>query len=555
MDILENGDLLHQFAKGRFNTPEGLEVDRTVWAQENWPIPHQEPRKPSASEFKWLRFDVGGAIASLRDVPDRVLWSELQTPVKNQKDRGTCSGFAIVAAIEARYKRDHGLDLNLSEQFFWHLFKSNSFDLNTGYRYENQSSMWGGGGSWGVRTAAEFVICEEQFAPYLSNGQMRQLRDSIPGTGELRWEADPAHNIITQDNVDAFEYSPRYISNAARNAARYGVQDYELLDPDETRDPATLERIIASGHEIILDMNLKWEAIDGVFHHSPESSGGAHSFLLVGYDKVQKFFYVKNSWGGDGLIRVAYDLVEKEASYGAYVTSVRTPDELVHGGRYVGRWGMDHDGWEGEAIIRRWAKPDGTVTRLGHYRVGNESKAINGKMSPDSQSIEFSIEDDADAQSGRMTGQRFDVSIFSRQVEVAAGSTRWKDKPYGVQLLRTPRHAAVAPDDNVFDKQDWVGTWDMNHDGWRGKLIIHRVYDVRGSMRPVAAEYIDHGGEQRPARGLLMEGVDHALHLEIRFPGHRQQFKLYLHTWDTVRFSGTTEWDRRQFGVIGVKAR
>ena len=43
--------------------------------------------------------------------------SQYQTPVKNQNPRGTCTNFAAVAAIEAQYKLQYGLTLDLSEQW------------------------------------------------------------------------------------------------------------------------------------------------------------------------------------------------------------------------------------------------------------------------------------------------------------------------------------------------------------------------------------------------------------------------------------------------------
>ena len=106
--------------------------------------------------------------------PDVVDWSSKQTSVKNQLDRRTCFDFAIIAAIESRYVRDYSLNLDLSEQYFHHLVKST--DLNTSgagyspyYKYENQSSYWGGGGSGCVSVAKDYTICLESDINYSSS--------------------------------------------------------------------------------------------------------------------------------------------------------------------------------------------------------------------------------------------------------------------------------------------------------------------------------------------------------------------------------------------------
>ena len=555
-------DQLELAAHGRYIDRDGDTVDIAVWADENDVFAAVEELEPSIHELSWLTpdfDDIGLAAGALRALrPAVVLWDEYQTPIRNQSNRNTCSAFCMVAAIEARYKRDHGFELDLSEQFFWHMYKSTGITHPRYYQYENQSSFWGGGNSHGLKTAVNFVICEETHAPYLNRGQMEALRDSIPGTGPLAWKSAPAENLNTQDQVDAFEYSTSYIGDSARGAARYGVNGYELLSSSDARNTGRLEGIIASGHEVLLDVNLQWKAdADGVMRYDSATNRGAHCFLLVGYDRGDQYFYVKNSWGGSAYTKVGYDMIQNAARSGSYITSVRTPGQVVHGGRFVGRWNMDHDGWEGVATIRRWPEPGKGVRRLGHYVRNGRRQAINGRTISDSQTIEFSLEGAELADPGAMTGQRFTTSIFSWQVDIAAGTTRWSNIPFGVQLLRTPRPSMVRPDDNRFEPEDWIGTWAMNHDGWRGQLTIGSVGAPRFGIRPVTAAYRDHGGIVRPAKGALLGSMGHALHLNIAFSGSgsgSQRFLLYVHTFDTVRFSGTTTWAGRPFGVIGVRS-
>ncbi|MDW8358423.1 C1 family peptidase, partial [Thermus sp.] len=58
-----------------------------------------------------------GQAAEPLSLPQRVDLRSHQTPIRGQGSRGTCAAFAAVAVLEAAYKRDRGLDLDLSEQY------------------------------------------------------------------------------------------------------------------------------------------------------------------------------------------------------------------------------------------------------------------------------------------------------------------------------------------------------------------------------------------------------------------------------------------------------
>ncbi|MCS7219567.1 MAG: hypothetical protein NZ846_11485, partial [Thermus sp.] len=58
-----------------------------------------------------------GQAAKPLSLPPLVDLRDHQTPIRNQGVRGTCAAFAAVAVLEAAYKRDRGMDLNLSEQY------------------------------------------------------------------------------------------------------------------------------------------------------------------------------------------------------------------------------------------------------------------------------------------------------------------------------------------------------------------------------------------------------------------------------------------------------
>ncbi len=314
------------------------------------PVPQQQVATAQSNEKTLLLNAFKNKIKGFLDplfptgTPSKVVWASFQTPIKNQQDRDTCSCFAMVAAIEARYKRDLGLSLDLSEQFFWHMYKSSSLDYPRRYYYENQSSYWGGGNSGGVQSAANFAIPMETDCSYLDGGGMNTLRISIPAAGDLNWQDDPAANNVTQLEVDSFEYSPKYISDAARQNAKYGILSYQLLAFNEWQTSANLEKYISSGHEIIMDMNLFTKTDEnGIWQYDQTAGGNSHCILLVGYDRQAQVFYIKNSWGASDFDRISYDCAAKCFTGGSIVTGVRNPKSPCLKGKAVGYWHMDLD--------------------------------------------------------------------------------------------------------------------------------------------------------------------------------------------------------------------
>ena len=189
--------------------------------------------------------------------PDVVDLSGFQTGIRNQQDRGTCAGFAMVAAIEARYKRDHGLTLDLSEQYHWHTYKSTGVENNGPFLYENQSSFWGW--RWpGLRVGHHLRHPHRGrvAVPQQRHGRRARLD---PRGRKLEWQGDPALNTVTQSEVDAFEYSPNYIPPAARANARFGVAADRVGNTATVQNTTRVEEILASGKEIAVGVSLEME--------------------------------------------------------------------------------------------------------------------------------------------------------------------------------------------------------------------------------------------------------------------------------------------------------
>ncbi|MFO0793845.1 MAG: hypothetical protein U0586_07260 [Candidatus Brocadiaceae bacterium] len=102
---------------------------------------------------------------------------------------------------------------------------------------------------------------------------------------------------------------------------------------------------------------------------------------------------------------------------------------------------------------------------------------------------------------------------------------------------------------------EWYGQYDMNHDGWRGILVIG------DSKRDCAAppwcsmtlSYTDSKGARHQARiERLDDNLQHMV-FYVDFQGNQQKFDAYLFSWDKTRIAGTTYWGGRTFGFYAVK--
>jgi hypothetical protein len=486
--------------------------------------------------------------------------SAYQTPVKDQLDRGTCGTFATVAAIEAAYKRAHGLTLDLSEQYLFHVAKSTGVSYPRIYQYENQSSYWYGGG-W-VPDARRYALPLEAQAPYAGYARCPASNPScvtlnaIPGAAALVWAADPAANHVTQQQVDAFEYSPLHVPPEARRGAKYGVASYSDYGAAVARDPAALEALLASSKEVVVSVDLKWRlGAGGVYDYDAGAAGGGHAFLLIGYDRAAGHFLVKNSWGGvapSAYLKVSYEFMRRAAYGAATVDAVVAPSAPPQDkAKWLGAWYQDHDGWHGTLVVRRVTDPSNAPTRLGTYYADGSYAAghsANGYALDGGRGARFYVAPEVENAPGTLAGQRFDAHAYGWDPAHAAGMTWFgASGEAGVHLGRAPFR---PPYSNAFSPSEWVGTWDMNYDGWRGTLTIFSVTPAAGDY-VVSAGYVGYG-VSRPVTGTLERDRPGVAHLSIDF-GTPQPFTLYHHFWEDKFASGYALAGGARYGAHAAK--
>ena len=485
--------------------------------------------------------------------PDVVDLSGFQTGIRNQQDRGTCAGFAMVAAIEARYKRDHGLTLDLSEQYHWHTYKSTGVENNGPFLYENQSSFWGGGGP-DFASATTYAIPTEEESPYLNNSAMAAVRDSIPGAGKLEWQGDPALNTVTQSEVDAFEYSPNYIPPAARANARFGVAAWTAWDTATVQNTTRVEEILASGKEIAVGVSLKWKwNADRTIHvYDPTVDYGGHVFLVVGYNRPGGYFLVKNSWGESNLLKVSYDFFRNAVWNGATVDAVTDPTTPSRKGRFLGVWNVDVDGRPATATIRRATNAANARTRLGHVVSGSGSpQALNGFTTDGTRGVRFSVENAVEPPLDQMNGTQHQVTMLDLDTSRAAGDNVWSGTPFGTLLSRSP--LARIPSSS-FTRDEWIGAWSLNDNGQLAKLTITGFNTAADGTFTTNGFFRDPTGVQRLMVGRVRPARPHVLELQLVWPGGVRVYSLHHHTWEDKVVSGYRSVIGERWGVVATRS-
>ena len=443
-----------------------------------------------------------------------------QSPQQDQQDRGACWAFAGIAALEAAYRRMKGLNVGLSEQYLFHICKAHESDFG------NHSLMGFQGSSDIIKHMERMRVPERIAAPYRTQADMIA---NIPAAATLNASASSA-----QEQRDDFEFSPLHIPLASRGTARFGVKSSGVLTNFTIAD---LENVLRAKHEVVVNVT---------------TGGGGHVLLLVGFNSTQKYFIAKNSWGEPGLIRIAYQNDPQfsiNMGIAHYIIDVIDP-AIDRRASFVGQWDMDHDGWRGRLTLRRFtdlrAASDSftadAATKLGSYYLSGAKHDVTGWFAADGQTAHLRI---ADIGGG---GQDFTLSVFSNDVGVAAGDTSWSGTPFGAQTRRPAIEAAPA---DPFERTDWLGTWEMNHDGWRGILTVDGVRPDGGA----ALSYQRSTGEVRPVRGAVRPGQLHVLDLTIDFgpDNNAQAFTLHHHTREKGMASGFTTWADRRFGAVAKK--
>ncbi|GAB2500787.1 C1 family peptidase [Algoriphagus taiwanensis] len=240
------------------------------------------------------------ADALIANMPEVVDHRVNQSPVKDQGGRGTCVSHACMAVLEAF---PHISD-NLSEQYTH--YKFNEF-LNRPHNQDN-----------GLKTT--------DGAPFLARSNGRVCLES-------QWPYISSQTTIN-NMVANNTYGP---PQAAVNNQSFGIGSYKIIEDkglvgESIKNTRYLEALLFQGYDIVFGCHASWDDKDNndildpflKSDGSPANSGG-HAMLIVGYNRNEQYFIVKNSWGAtwghNGYGYFHYNFIRACAKYGFVVHS------------------------------------------------------------------------------------------------------------------------------------------------------------------------------------------------------------------------------------------
>gem|GEM_PF-2476915 len=276
------------------------------------------------------------------------------TPYRNQTlpsgERGGCTYFGSLSALEAAYKKRGFGELDLSEEFM--AITSKMFglhpywsDIKDAHFRENQFAGTQGGGSVAL----------------LAQG-MRIPKETAVGYGlytiSEHW-AVLDQLFTNNNNFSVWNRFPQI-----GTTTYYGVMGYENI-PTITAE--NLERVLSLGHEIKI-------CIDN----------GSHCIMLAGFDKTnpkENKFIIKDNYGPVGaacnsnIQYLAYTAISRLIS-AEYITEVRQPGTWKEI-NVVGRWELNYAGWKG--ILEFYRLPG----LMQFVLSGDEAKNRNGGVITD----------------------------------------------------------------------------------------------------------------------------------------------------------------------------
>lgn len=427
-------------------------------------------------------------------LPASVDLSQYQTPVKDQNPRGTCTNFAAVAAIEAQYRRQYGLTLDLSEQWVTHvhhLMELLTDTLGTPYppsHSENPPGPWDGGSvtfNLQLFSTLELGIPLETEMPYINQDGFNDTSMWKPPI--LDTSPQRAVDDLNLSQEKALWHIPSsfqttILPQIALENAKYRANQVLYATNDEEKSLDWYKTQLAGGHEVAFGVRLDsddpnpkndvWEIADNP-RPDPKTWGG-HAMLMVGYDDAKKAFRVKNSWGtgwaDSGYVWFSYDFVTKGKVYeAAVVQSVlppnfgQPPDRL-----FLGRYNLDHDGQRGVLdiyhipyIIKNspnWA----SERRLGtYYGPDNQPRRVNGTIN--GRQIDFYIDwSNTGARSfGELSGMHFTGYLAADNRTLAGTLLDNRDgKTYGFYGLKLHDYLSGTAGGGV-SLNAYVGNWQV----------------------------------------------------------------------------------------------
>jgi len=114
-----------------------------------------------------------------------------------------------------------------------------------------------------------------------------------------------------------------------------------------------------------------------------------------------------------------------------------------------------------------------------------------------------------------------------------------------------------------WDVDDFIGTWQMEHDGWKGTLTLRKHSGDCDTSPPMKGEYIAHDGKKYEVDAWARcPGISrqkkwsHYIRFYIKFsPEHHQTFEGYLYSRNRSMMAGITDYKGTNYGFHAKKIK
>jgi hypothetical protein len=279
-------------------------------------------------------------------IPDKVDLRPFCTPVENQGQLGSCTANASVGALEFLYKKNDGRSVDLSRLFVYFNARRMTGQTNEDSGCYIREAM---------ASILAFGVCREDTWPY---------------------------------NAGKFAEPPT--KEAYSEALKYGAIQYSRVSGGKGAISA-----LAAGYPVVFGTSLPMRcyeeaATTGVIpqpteeeRQAPPKSG--HSMLIVGYDKRDERFIVRNSWGEDwgnrGYCTMPFGVIEDFSMFDE-LWIVTFPEE--HGTFTVIRPNVESTA----RPATRPLNPEPTISRLASSMRNEIRSSLTRDLAASSQKVE-----------------------------------------------------------------------------------------------------------------------------------------------------------------------
>jgi len=192
-------------------------------------------------------------------LPQSVDLRPKMSPVQDQEDLNSCTGFALVAAMEYLENVQRQAPISLSQLFVYY----NERVLDNSVAQDSGALM-----SEGIASVMQYGACELSLWPYDEKRVLDKPDDAAYADGLKRRAL--SYTSLEQDQIT--------IRTALINyPVVFGLMIYSSFE-SETVESTGMVPVPDPGTETLL---------------------GGHAMTIVGYDQAQQRFLVRNSWGTD----------------------------------------------------------------------------------------------------------------------------------------------------------------------------------------------------------------------------------------------------------------